>query len=150
MAKFTAGGTEWDLTITVADLPSLKEVGFDPGKLFDEKEGLAARMTVDPGIVVRVLYVLCEKQVKTRNLEPEDFARLFDGETFGRATEALTAEVAGFFPHSRAARVLSKRAADIFAAEEQLIEAELNKRLHSMSNGSAGNLPATSELTPDH
>jgi hypothetical protein len=129
----------------VADLPDLKEVGFDAGKMFDEKDGLAARMGVDPGLVVRAVYVLCEQRAKSLNMTPEVFAQLFDGETFGRAVEALTAEVAAFFPISTAGRVLSRNAPAVFAAEERAMEAELAKHLnHSTSNGSAGNSPVSS------
>jgi hypothetical protein len=138
-------GDEWELAVTVADLPDLKEVGFDAGKMFDEKDGLAARMAVDPGLVVRAVYVLCEKQAESRGITPEAFARLFDGNTFGRAVEALTAEVAAFFPISTAGRVLSRNAPAVFAAEERAMEAELAKHLnHSTSNGSAGNSPVSS------
>lgn len=149
MRKFKdKAGDEWSLEITVGDLPALKEIGFDAGKVFDEKDGLAARMAVDPGLVIRAVYVLCEDQAQDRKLTPEDFARRFDGEAFGRAVEALTAEVAGFFPHSRAARVLARKADEIYAAEERLIEAELNRRLISISTPSAGGSPGSSGSTP--
>jgi hypothetical protein len=148
-SKFTdCEGEEWQVAVKVRHLPALKEVGFDPDQLFDEKDGLAARIGTDPGLIVRAIYVLCEKQVQDRNLSPEAFADRFDGETYGRAVEALTAEVAAFFRISAAGRVLSRNVPATFAAMERAAEAALKERLESVSSGFVGNSPATSAPTP--
>lgn len=148
MAKFTdSEGREWDVRLTVGDLPALREAGFDLGKVFGAPDGWAQGVGSDPAVVVKALYPLCERRVKELDMTPEQFGQLFDPDTYGRATEALLAEAAGFFPNSRAAKVIRTRAGDVFGAMEQAANGELDRLLSTWRTSATGS-PGSSGLTP--
>lgn len=92
-------GRVFNLTITVGALARVKrETGVDLSRALSDDSALASLIFGDPAALVSVLYVLSGTDV-----DPEGFADGFDGPTVERATEALMAAVADFFPRARVA-----------------------------------------------
>jgi hypothetical protein len=125
-ARFTdALGREWQLRITVADLPVLRELGLmhDPLKAI---EWIAKASFSEPEKLVVAAY-----RVGRADCAPEAFAAGFDGAALMRLVSALSHAVIDFFPDPTV------------AAELRSI---LNTKLYptpnqnpSTSNASAGN-----------
>ena len=72
-----------------------------------QKFELLEKISEDPILLVDLLFVLCEKQVKERNMNAEDFANVFSGEVIENAVNSLLYEIIDFFPETKKA-VLKK------------------------------------------
>lgn len=83
-------GTTWVVRIVVGDLDRIKtDAGIDLGGIVSNGDSVRNLLKADPGAFVRILYVLCEEQIKEAKLSPEEFARRFDAETRWAASDAL-------------------------------------------------------------
>lgn len=114
MAKFTdATGDDWRVEITVFHTGRVRadvEVNLNDALVKDGGDGspdrnLITRLDSDNGLLVAVLYCLCEEQIKNRNLTPDDFAKRFAGDILNAAFAALLEALLAFFrkPNERAA-----------------------------------------------
>ena len=72
-----------------------------------QKFELLEKISEDPILLVDLLFVLCEKQVKERKMSTEDFANVFSGEVIENAVNSLLYEIIDFFPETKKA-VLKK------------------------------------------
>lgn len=135
-------GKSWSLGLTVGLLREIRsKAGVDLGKAFTSEESLNQILFGEADSLVKVLWVVCEKQAQERGVSPEQFAYLFDGASIERATEALLSAVADFFPRSRIGRALKDKLKEILTeAEDQAIQ--------SLSRLSLGNLPGSAGSTP--
>lgn len=147
MAQFTdASGGEWVVRLTVGALADVREqAGVDLGQAIRSEGSLADLIFGDPAMLVRALWVLVESQAKAAGVDPVAFAHRFDGPTLERATEALLAAVADFFPRSKVGMMLRQ---NLTQAMSRLDDAIIQK-LSSTSSGSAGTSPASSGSMPD-
>jgi hypothetical protein len=100
-------GFLWDFEITVGSARRVKaDCDIDLLNVIEvQGENIQStvfeRLSTDPGLVVDVLYCLCKKEATERNVEPESFAMLFDGETIENASNALVDEIINFSPPMR-------------------------------------------------
>lgn len=145
MATFVdSEGREWQVRLTVGALGDVREeAGVDLGAALRSEQGLAELVLGDPAALVKVLWVLVESQSLDKDVDPVRFAHGFDGATLERATEALLAAVADFFPRSRVGKALRE---NLSAALTRMDDAVLAKL--QASSSSPGNSPAPAASTP--
>lgn len=62
---------------------------------------LLEKLADDPVLLVNVLYVVCNEQVKERNLSTEQFAQAMAGDCIEQAVVALLDELVDFFPKAK-------------------------------------------------
>ena len=88
-------GREWSLQVNVAAARELRDrLDID---LLDGGQSLQ-KLADDPYTAANVLYVLCERQAKAREISDEQFGEALAGDSFEDATTALLEEVIDFFP----------------------------------------------------
>lgn len=153
MARFKdAVGREWDVSIDTVQLRAIhKRLGVRLGRL-DQIDELAA----DPMLLVDVLYVLCESQVKAARSSDEDFGRAMTGDAILAGFEALQDAYADFCPSQK------REALRAILAKQRALEATaamiLMRRIDGLSAGEEspsktlnslpGNTAASSESIP--
>lgn len=131
-------GREWSLRLTVGALGQVRrETGADLGQAMRSDQALADLLFGDPATLVSVLWVLVADQA--REVTPESFANGFDGPALERATEALLAAVADFFPRSKVGAALR---ASLGRTLERMDQAVI-ERLAQASSNSAGSSPGS-------
>jgi hypothetical protein len=147
MASFTdRTGTPWDFSLTVGHLAPLKVLGLDLGKAVRSQDAFASLFDIEPETLVDALYLLCE--VESASLAPVDFARRFDGPAIERATEALALAVIDFFPRQKIAQALRGNLQKALSRMDREVVEKIERMTSTGSNGSAGNSPEPSALTP--
>lgn len=141
-------GREWKLRLTVGVVTDVKrETGVDLGKVTQADTAWITFLFGDPGRLVAVLWVLCEKQATAVGVTPEDFGHLFDGTTLEAAGEAFAGAIADFFPRSRIAKAIRESLGKILAATDEKAVAELTAMTSTYCNSasrsqeSAGSIP---------
>jgi len=93
----TSDGTEWRLRLTPFLIGKVRsELKID----LADVQGVAKAVD-DPFLLGCVLWTLCEKQAKERNLDEERFSEGFDGDVIGEAVGALFQAHVNFTPPSR-------------------------------------------------
>ena len=103
----------WEIEITISALKRVKSyLDLNLLDIFKQnpetqKFELLEKISEDPVLLVDLLFVLCEKQVKERNMNAEDFANVFSGEVIENAVNVLLYEIIDFFPETKKA-VLKK------------------------------------------
>ena len=103
----------WEIEITISALKRVKSyLDLNLLDIFKQNQEtqkfeLLEKISEDPVLLVDLLFVLCEKQVKERNMSTEDFANVFSGEVIENAVNALLYEIIDFFPETKKA-VLKK------------------------------------------
>lgn len=144
MAKFIdRTGREWEMVLTVGDLPRLRDAGLNLGAALRDPNVWAA--LADPETFGRVVWVLCSEQAAERGVSAELLWRSFDGATLGRAEQALRETLADFI-HRRpevaraAVERLGRDMDRIAAAQTAALTSDLTG-----SNGIAGNSPESLE-----
>ena len=141
MAKFKdARGREWVISLTVADLKKLRELGVElsPGKV---DESLGELLYAEPEKLVTVLFHLCESQAAGQGVTPDDFAAGFTGDVLGEAGEAFAEAITDFFPRRKIGRAMA-------ASLRTNLEAIDEKVAKSISSRGVGNSPDSSASTP--
>jgi len=125
--------------LTVGTLADVREAtGFDLAKTIVSESDLSDLLFADPARLVAVLFVVCEPDVKARQVTPEEFAHLFVGPTLGGAGEALLGAIADFFPRSRVgAAIRANLTATLDRMDRMTIERI--EAIASTSNGGRGN-----------
>jgi hypothetical protein len=140
-----AVGRNWRLAITVADLPRVRAAGFDLSRVYRDEAGFAALLDLDPELLGRVLWSLCESQALAASVTPEEFAAGFDGPTLTQAVDALADAVLDFRYRPAIARQLKARRAELTSELETLATRAMTT---GISNANAGGSPASLASTP--
>jgi len=134
-------GREWTFRLTVGSLAEVREVaGVDLGAALRSEGAVAELLFSNPETLVKVFWALLYEQARDREhqVDPETFARGFDGPALEAATEALLGAIADFFPRSRVGRAIRENLTQTLERMDQtIIEA-----MTSTSNRPAGNSPA--------
>ena len=94
----------WDIELNIGAAIRLKSrLGIDIENVITlnnqakpEDISVLEKISSDAIFLFNIIYVLCEKQCKERNLSEEDFAESFDAESIELATEALLDEIVNF------------------------------------------------------
>jgi len=154
MAKFTdALSRDWELRITMADLPRLRAAGFDVAAVLKDTKAFGALDDLE--VLGRVLWTLCESTARQRGIEPEAFATGFDGPALSGALDAMVEAVTDFTQRPRMAQAMKSRLPAKFRqiedrAIEQLEElmATTPPPTPSGSIASGGSSVAPPESTP--
>lgn len=118
------------------------------------------RLLRDPVLLVDILAVVCEDQIKEHGIDARGFSRSMRGDAIEQATVALLRETVSFIPNpqARAAHlrvleaILGGRAKLIERMETELVPlaiAQLESEL-TKSGASSGSSPESSESIPDH
>lgn len=133
-------GREWSLRITVGALGQVRrEAGVDLGQAMRSDQALADLLFGDPATLVSVLWVLVSDQALGLEVSPDSFAHGFDGPALERATEALLAAVADFFPRSKVGQALRTSLGRTLERMDQAVI----ERLAQASSSSAGSSPGS-------
>ena len=168
----TAGRT-WTITVNVDAIKrarSLCEV--DLLELTDGK--LIEKLIRDPILLCDVVYAVCKPQLDEQSITDEEFGRAMAGDAIEHATTALLEEVVNFSPNLRDRQVIErvmKRTWQVMDKARDVIEARIDGELDRIAEetldqiknepltepparqrtlgGSSGNLPASSDSTPD-
>jgi hypothetical protein len=150
MATFRdADNREWKLRLTVGLLGDVKrDADVDLGAAIKTPQSMAEILYADPANLVRVLWVMVEKQAREAGVTPEEFGHAFDGEAIERAGEALLEAVADFFPRSAIARKIRSELPKLLEAADREMIAKLEAVTNSTSSGSGGNSGESSGSTP--
>lgn len=105
MKSFTdKNGESWDLDLNIGAAMRLKsrlDIDIENAVTIDkannpEDVSLLERIAQDSILLFNIIFVLCETQVRERNLTPEQFAERFTGDTIEAATDALLDEIVNF------------------------------------------------------
>ncbi len=129
MARFTDDEKrDWLIHVDVNALRKVRDLFKINLGSFDEVGGCLARLADDPILLCDLLYVLCEEQVKERELTDADFGRLLLGDVIARATMALGEAIADFFPHEKRSLLqrLQKKIDRVQKTGADLIRAKLD------------------------
>ena len=162
---------KWTLDITIATVERVKAVcAIDLPGLIDKRMAPLDALLADDMKLAEVVFECC-KQAESESESPrtfDDLKAVWNGDTADAAVKEFLQELAGFFrdPGRRAAiskaiqgiqdlgtKVLEKAQASINpeiidATAEKIVDL-MRKGLVTESNGSSGNMPATSESIPD-
>ena len=116
-------GTVWELEVTVGVVKRVRAVlEIDLARL---DETLYERLSEDPVLLVDLLWVICEKQARERNITDEQFGESLTGDAIEAATTALLEAVADFFPGPKRSlfqKVISKTATIELTASKLAME----------------------------
>lgn len=99
-----ANGETWDLELNIGVAMRLRSrLDFDLENILNIQSDLSItdktpleKIATDAIYLFNVIYVICEKQCRARNLSQEDFAERFSSDTIVTATDALIREIINF------------------------------------------------------
>jgi len=161
MAKFKDNkGNEWIVPVNSTTVKRVRDVlDID---LVDLNQTTINRLIEDTVLLVDVLWVLCERQAKSKKVSEEGFAERLVGDPIDAAVDALLEAIANFFPALRRSLLLKanekvktirQKGADLAFAkiddpnlEKQLLasmEAEMDATLKNML-AKLGSTPSSS------
>lgn len=123
LASFTdAGGQRWVVEINVTAIRRVKRaLDFDLLDAIGSPEQFQ-RLYLDPFLLCDLLYCLCKSQADELGVTDEQFGTGLAGDALERATDALVAGLASFFPNRRRRDLLKREAARIRAMESRALE----------------------------
>jgi hypothetical protein len=168
MHQFTdTKGREYAVEVDTYAVGAVRKarIGLDPdggGEPVDllqlvEPDGIL-RLVRDPVLLVDILAVVCEDQIKEHGIDAREFARSMRGDAIETATVALLRETVSFIPNpqERAARLrvleaflggreklIRRLGAELVPEAIARLESELTK-----SGASSGTAPESSESIP--
>lgn len=119
---------EWTLKLNVGVLETLQEHGIDIEQLFSDPNKLAALFLSKPKKICEMLYVILEKQIKDRNMTPQEFAENLDRDTLDKATDALLQEVVLFFQRGATAPVIREKVPSLLKEMDQKIAEKMRQQ----------------------
>jgi len=90
-----ADGREWAVKVTVDTIERVREIGVDLGDLTTET---IKRLAMDDVLLVRTLWLVCEKQADERGISSAQFGEAMVGEPLENAFDALRGSLEDFFP----------------------------------------------------
>lgn len=98
MAKFTdAEGREWTVFIDIPTVKRLRQHDLDVLGLFDEGFSGFEKLLADPVRLVDTISLICQEQIKERDMDENGFARALYGDALSRAVDALVEGITSFF-----------------------------------------------------
>ncbi|MEM9108609.1 MAG: hypothetical protein AAGC72_01140 [Planctomycetota bacterium] len=118
-----ANGNDWTIKVNAFSLDKVErslEVSFSA--LPEDKEGPILRIATDCMFVFRVLWILCEDQAVSRNIDEEKFSEGLVGDALGKAQAALLEAIAKFHPSEDRREGIRKVFGIIKSAEAKLIQ----------------------------
>jgi hypothetical protein len=128
MSTFTdKDGKDWSLELTVGIVKRIRNrhqldiVALDKGAL--------EQLATDPMLLADVLFVICEEEVKSREMSAEEFALALGGNAIDDATNALVEAIIDFFPRRR--RPLLRQARAKLDQLEKIQDQELAKMVET-------------------
>lgn len=156
--KDTAG-REWPLAINVTAIKRVRDLlEVDLLELVEDNGKLIGRLMTDPVLLVDVVYVVCKPHADAAGVTDEQFGEAMAGDAIAAATDALVAEITGFFrdPRHRARiqkameklKTFEARANDVL--DRRMDSGELDEMLDALLaklGTSSGDVPASSEST---
>lgn len=156
MATFNdSTGREWDVRLSLAALPRLREAGLNIS--LATRDPRAFRVLEDPDVLGRVLWVLLGAQAEARGLTPETFAAAFDGPAIYSFHDALEVAIVDFTLPPKAAARTKERLPGVKARAEAAALDRIDRALAgapmaeiptpSGSNDGGGNSPAPPDST---
>jgi len=129
VAKFTdKDGRDWLIRVDVTAIKAVRnQCEIDLGNIGEAPEYLT-RLADDPVLLCDLLFILCEEQVKQRELSDADFGRLLVGDVIAHATMALGEAIADFFPAKKRSflRQIQQKLAGIQTTAENLAQENLD------------------------
>jgi hypothetical protein len=115
-------GERWTVDVNVAAIKQAKKaLEFDLLDAIGKPEQFQ-RLYTDPLLLCDLLYCLCQEQAQERGISDEQFGARLAGESIERATDALVAGIADFFPNGRQRQLLKREAARLRMLEEKALE----------------------------
>ncbi|WP_020467853.1 hypothetical protein [Zavarzinella formosa] len=119
---------EWVLRITNGDIEPVRDhCGVELNKLLANLNQFAELLYGDPVSLGKVIWILCEEQVKERGLSEREFGKGFDGPTIDRAATALMEAVADFSPRSPVGQAIKKGWTRILEAADRRTTARIDE-----------------------
>ncbi|PHR99582.1 MAG: hypothetical protein COA78_24755 [Blastopirellula sp.] len=128
MAEFLDGKErKWSVSLNLGYARRIKEsLGLDLMQIINGQHEPIHRLVGDMELLVDVVWVLCEKQANTLNIDAMDFAEGLGGEAFDRATEALLQGIVDFFPKGKR-EIMQKMMARFQEKESEALDRMLAK-----------------------
>lgn len=157
MHSFTDNtGRVWMLTVNVATIKRVRALcGVDLAQIADFSgddvtESLLHKLSVDPVLLVDVLYAICKIEADAKLVSDEDFGAAISGDIIVSATNALLEEMVDFFPGSKRKilqqiLVLSRRFDKEMEAEIQAVLKETSETELNILKSSSANAPESAE-----
>ena len=97
MATFKdAANRSWEVRITVADLPRLRDAGLSVADTGADLTRVGKALLADPEAFGRAVWLLIERQAKDAGLTVNDFLAALDGPTAFAAVDAMEEAVTDF------------------------------------------------------
>ncbi len=152
-------GREWNLAINVDAVKRVRSLlDVDLLEVTDGK--LLERIASDEVLMVDLVYVLVKPEADAKGVTDEEFGRAMAGDAIDAAYTAFMEELTSFFRNPQRRALLKKALAklnDLEArvldrAEKRIDSGELDEVVEevlSTHGPSSGNLPASSESTPE-
>ena len=132
-------GDEWEVKIDAPMILRIREE-CDPGFMLGdgEKENTYGRLSTDPVLLCRIIFLLCDKQRQTRSISEEQFYEHVIGDAIDGATEAMLQAIINFTPRrtrdllkASAAKQESLHSLAMKAAIAKINDPELEKEIVS-------------------
>lgn len=134
MTKYTdSQNLDWTLKLNVGVLETLQEHGIDIESLFSDPNKLADLFLSKPKKICEMLYVILEKQIKNRNMTPQEFAENLDRDSIDKATDALMEEIVLFFQRGATAPIIKEKIPSLLKEMDQKIVNKIKQRFENLS-----------------
>jgi len=107
-SAFTDGlGRQWLLKVNIRTVRVVREhLGIDLETFMESGETMADLMFKNRDTFCQILWIMCERQAKDKNIEPEVFAEGLDGQAINAATSAFLQAVVDFSPRPQMAQAI--------------------------------------------
>lgn len=158
MHTFTDNNSRvWTLSVNVATIKRVRALcGVDLAQIadfteYDVTDSLLHKLSVDPVLLVDVLYAVCKPEAEAKNVTDENFGAAIMGDVIVSAINALLEEMVDFFPGSKRKilhqlLVLSRRFDKEIEQEIQNVLNETNAEADmSLLKNSSTNVPESAE-----
>lgn len=135
----------WDVELTVGVIEDIKsKADFDLDIITNDPEKLGMALLTNPRKLVEIAYVICEEQIKFRQIDAADFGRLFNRAAIDGFGNALIEAIVDFYPRSSAGRAIREALPGMLQKMDDKIYTDTKKRLSDQLLKSAMNSPASS------
>lgn len=146
-------GSVWTLSVNVSAIKRVRALcGVDLTSITDISgsdvtESLLHKLSVDPVLLVDVLYALCKSEADARKISDEQFGSAVFGDVIVSATDALLEEMVDFFPGSK--RKILQQILALSRRFEKEIEQEIQNVLQETENVDLSDLSNSSTNVPE-
>jgi len=128
-----SAGREWNVTLNLGTAKLVKKAhGFD--FLGDGKEHPILRLAGDMELLGNVLWTLCERQARERNITEQDFGEAIAGDSLDAAVNALAEAYSDFSPNPKRRETLKR----LWARLRDLEALELEKAQAALTDSTPG------------